>query len=268
MIYIFLSHDVDWGRSGPPVSHVLARRERFDERILKNCNSVNLYYNFPEYIEIEEKSQVRSTFFFRTYVEGSEGSPPAYHVEEYKEEIKSLLRGGWEVGLHLDPVSYRSVKRIQAEKKALEDVSGVPIWANRVHYTLNNRTLHRNLEKLSFKYDSFAKFCRAGIDEQDFGYFKRGNLVVFPITLMDALAFAHMAPSENDVLPLIRNAVNKCREMPREKRIMSIIWHDCVLKMKKGRLFPEILKYLISLKDVEVRRGIDLFEMIEKGMLQ
>lgn len=267
MTYVFLSHDVEWGRSGPPVSHVLDRKERFDPEILKSCHSQNLYYNFPEYMEIEERFHVRSTFFFRTYVESSEDSPPPYRVEEYKEEIRSLLRGGWELGLHLDRVSYRSVRRIQAERKALEDVSRVSIWASRVHYTLNNSTLHKNLQKLSFKYDSSAKFCRNEVAEKDFGYFERGNLVVFPITLMDALIFAYMAKSENEVLPLIRYAVNTCRRLPREKRIMTIIWHDSVLKMKKGRLFPVILKYLVSLKDVEVRRGIDLFEMIEKEML-
>ena len=29
MQYIFLSHDVDWRRQGPPIEHVLARKDRF-----------------------------------------------------------------------------------------------------------------------------------------------------------------------------------------------------------------------------------------------
>lgn len=111
MIYVFLSHDVDWEKAGPPISHILARRERFYEDILKNCQLRNPYYNLPEYMEIEEKFCVRSTFFFRTYVKDTIHSPPPYHVEEYKAEIRSLLSGGWEVGLHLDPASYKSIKR-------------------------------------------------------------------------------------------------------------------------------------------------------------
>lgn len=55
MIYVFLSHDVDWGRKGAPVSHIMARKERFEEKILRNLESKNPYYNFPEYMELEEK---------------------------------------------------------------------------------------------------------------------------------------------------------------------------------------------------------------------
>ena len=268
MIYVFLSHDVDWGKAGPPVSHILARRERFDEDILKNCESKNPYYNFPEYMEIEEKFRVRSTFFFRTYVKDAIYPPPPYHVEEYKQEIRSLLSGGWEIGLHLDPASYKSIKMVQKEKKTLEDVAKVPIYANRVHYTMNNDLLHKNLEELSFKYDSSAKFSREKSVDDDFGYFKKGKLVIFPITIMDALAFTYIAMSENEVISLVKHTVNKCRKLPEEKRIITIIWHDCVLKMKKGRCYQQILEYLTSLRDIAVKRGIDLFEMIEKGTMQ
>ena len=267
MIYVFLSHDVDWGRAGPSISHIMARKERFDENVLKNCQSRNLYYNLPEYMETEEKFRVRSTFFFRTCVEGAIYPPPPYHVEEYKAEIRSLLSGGWEVGLHLDPVSCKSIEMIQKERKALEDITGAPIYANRVHYTMNNDTLYENLQKLSFKYDSSAKFNREKIVDEDFGYFKKGKLVIFPITIMDALAFTYLAKSENEVIDMVKHTVTKCRKLPQEKRIITIIWHDCVLKMKKGRCYQQILEYLTSLKDVAIKRGIDLFEMIEKGIV-
>jgi len=267
MIYIFLSHDVEWGRIGPPISHILARRERFDEHILKKCQSSNPYYNFPEYMEIEEKLGVRSTFFFRTYVKNTSYPPPPYHVEEYKSEIRSLIRGGWEVGLHLDPSSYKSTRMIQQEKKTLENVAGVLIHGNRVHYTMNNDLLHKNLQKLSFKYDSSAKFSRDKIVDEDFGYFKKEKLVIFPITIMDALAFTYFVKNENAVFGFVKNVVSRCRKLPRKARIMTIVWHDCVLKMKKGRRYAEVLEYLTSLKNAEVKRGIDLFEMVDEGVL-
>jgi len=268
MIYVFLSHDVDWGKAGPPASHILARKDRFDEDILKKCQSENLYYNFPEYMDVEEKFSVRSTFFFRTYIKNSVRSPPPYHVEEYEEEIRSLLRGGWEIGLHLDPSSFEHIGKIKLEKKALERVAGIAINGNRVHYTMHNDVLYANLQKLSFKYDSSAKFNREKIVEEDFGFFKRGKLVVFPITIMDALTFTYFARDESEVVTMVKHVVDKCKNLQHEKRIMTILWHDCVLRMKMGRLYPEVLRYLTSLKDIEFRRGIDLFEMVEKGMIQ
>jgi len=263
MIYVFLSHDVDWGKAGPPVSHILARRERFDEDILKNCESKNPYYNFPEYMEIEEKFRVRSTFFFRTYVKDAIYPPPPYHVEEYKEEIRSLLSGGWEIGLHLDPASCKSIKMIQKEKKALEDVARVPIYANRVHYTMNNDLLHKNLEELSFKYDSSAKFNREKIVDDDFGYFKKRKLVIFPITIMDALIFYYNVKTEADVLRIIKYAINTCEKMRRKDKIVTLIWHVHSLKMKYGRKYSEVLEYMVSRKNLYIKRGVDLANTIE-----
>ena len=71
MQYIFLSHDVDWRRQGPPIEHILERKDRFDSEIFTNTKPENLYRNIPEYMELEEKFGIRSTFFFRTlYEEG------------------------------------------------------------------------------------------------------------------------------------------------------------------------------------------------------
>ena len=74
MQYIFLSHDVDWRRQGPPVKHILERKDRFDSEIFTNTKPENLYRNIPEYMELEEKFGIRSTFFFRTlYENGNKG---------------------------------------------------------------------------------------------------------------------------------------------------------------------------------------------------
>jgi peptidoglycan/xylan/chitin deacetylase (PgdA/CDA1 family) len=261
---VFLSHDVDWGKSGPPISHIVARKERFDEGILENCRSSNLYYNFDEYMRIEDRFGVKSTFFFRTYVKDSIHSPPSYYAEEYQKEIRTLLKGGWEIGLHMDPASYASIDKIRKEKRGLEEVTGQPVYGNRVHYTMNNDILHANLQELSFKYDASAKTTRERIVDDDFGYFRRDRLLVFPITVMDALMFAYIAKEEKQVVDVVRQAVNRCRGLPKDKRVMTIIWHDCALKMKKGRRYPDVLKYLASVREVEMVRGIDLVERIEK----
>jgi peptidoglycan/xylan/chitin deacetylase (PgdA/CDA1 family) len=267
MIFVFLSHDVDWGKEGAPIAHIMARKERFDEEVLRKCASENPYYNFPEYMEIEERFGVRSTFFFRTYVSGAPFPPPSYHVEEYNHEIKSLVKGGWEIGLHMDPSSHSKCGVMKKEKEALEDIADVPVYGNRVHYTMNNDVLYRNLQKVGFKYDSSAKFSRERIVKRDFGYFKKSRLIVFPMTIMDTLAFTYLAVGEEDVVKLIKKVLGICDKLQRKDKVITILWHDCVLKMRKGRLYPEVLEYLTSRKDIEIKRGIDLVNMIEEGSL-
>ena len=66
--HIFLSHDVDWRIQGASYYQILSRRDRFDDKIIKNAKIKNPYYNIPEYIEIEEKYGIRSTFFLEQYM--------------------------------------------------------------------------------------------------------------------------------------------------------------------------------------------------------
>ena len=67
--YVFLGHDVDWRKQGASLEHIMARKERFEPSVLEECNKKNPYYNIPDYMEIEEKFGVKSTFFFRTKYE-------------------------------------------------------------------------------------------------------------------------------------------------------------------------------------------------------
>ena len=92
--FVFLSHDVDWRRSGPPRQHILDRRDRFDESVLENLDSANPYDNFDEIMSIEERHGCRSTFFFRTRYEGGD-------FREYRDQIRELEDSGWEIGLQI-----------------------------------------------------------------------------------------------------------------------------------------------------------------------
>jgi len=176
-----------------------------------------------------------------------------------------MLSKGWEVGLHSDFISHNNLERLEQEKKELEAVAGTKIFGNRVHYTLKNSPIFGNLKKLGFKYDSSVKHQREKISEKDFGYFLKEGIIVFPITIMDALIFTYNVKTEVDVLKIIKYTINTCERMPRRDKIITLIWHDCSLKMKFGRKYPEVLGYLVSRKNLHVKRGIDLANMIENG---
>lgn len=270
-IFVLLSHDVEWGKQGAPLSHILERKERFDENILKDLERKNPYQNIPELLEMEEKLGVRSTFFFRTHVKDSQHPPPPYDLSEYKQDIKHMISKGWEVGLHSDMTSYNNFAQLKREKANLEEIAGTKIWGNRVHYTIgntSNTTFFQNLHRLGFKYDSSVKYKRGEIFEEDFGYFLKEGIIVFPITIMEALIFYYNVKTETEILKTIKHTIKVCQKLSEKSKIVTIDWHDCSLKMKYGRKYPEVLSYLASQKDVHIKRGIDLASMIEKGEIQ
>jgi peptidoglycan/xylan/chitin deacetylase (PgdA/CDA1 family) len=265
-IFVLLSHDVEWGKGGAPISHILARKERFDGSILKNLDKINPYQNISEILEIEDSLGLKSTFFFRTRVRESQHPPPPYDLNEYKSDIRSMLSRGWEVGLHSDFVSHNNLERLKKEKEELEVIAGTKIFGNRVHYTIGNARhtpLFQNLKKLGFKYDSSVKYQREKISEKDFGHFLREGIIVFPITIMDALIFYYNVKTEADVLRIIKYAINTCEKMRRKDKIVTLIWHVHSLKMKYGRKYSEVLEYMVSRKNLYIKRGVDLANMIE-----
>ena len=253
--YVFLGHDVDWRKQGASLEHIMARKERFEPAVLEECGKKNPYYNIPDYMELEEKFGVKSTYFFRTKYEDGD-------FADYEDDIRSLIDGGWEVGLHLDPSSINETKKILEEKTKLESISKTEIKSNRVHYLGFNDDLPNKLQELGFVYDSSVRRSKDRIDENEMGYFKYGNLIEFPITIMDAYLFTHMKIKEEQIIPTFESTLKLGRAVNDSFNVITVIWHDNVLKMKGGRMYKEILEYLTSQDDVSILRGIDLASLI------
>ena len=263
-IRVFLSHDVDWGKAGAPIPHVLARRDRFDETALENLENKNPYQNISEILEIEEGLGLRSTFFFRTRMD-SKHPPPAYDIQEYRSDIREMIAGGWEVGLHSDPLSSGNLERLKVEKSNLEEVSGKKVMGNRTHYTIdekNHELLLDNLAALGFSYDTSIKYNRDQLTERDLGYSAWKGMLVYPIGLMDALMFRGLV-KEEQVLEKVKETIAMCRSLP-SKRVLTVIWHNCSLKMEFGRRYSEVVEYLASEESVEIMTGAELTETLRR----
>jgi peptidoglycan/xylan/chitin deacetylase (PgdA/CDA1 family) len=254
--YIFLSHDVDWRKQGAPLEHIYARKDRFDKETLDNAKIKNPYYNIPMYMELEEKFNVRSTFFFRTIYENG-------NYIDYEDDIRSLIKGGWEIGLHSDPSSISDIDKIRSEKTKLEDLTKTTINANRVHYLGFNNELPENLQKLGFVYDSSKRTSKDRIDKNEMGYYKFDKLIEFPITLMDAYMFTYMKIEEEQIIPTFKSTLDYGRKLNSDFNIITVIWHDNVLQMKGGRAYKNILEFLTSQEDVKISKGIDLTKMVQ-----
>ena len=249
-----MSHDVDWRRQGPPIEHVLARKDRFDPQIFENTKPENLYRNIPEYMELEEKFGIRSTFFFRTTYENGD-------VIDYEDDIKLLQESNWEIGLHTDPSSIDDIEKIRLEKEKLESITKKPIFGNRVHFLNYNSELLNKLEKLDFSYDSSLRHSKDRIDEKEMGYSRINGMIEFPVTLMDAYLFTYMKIKEEKIISEFEKTLDLGRSLS-ENNVISVIWHDNVLKMKGGRMYQKILEFLTSQDDVKIMRGIDLVKIL------
>jgi len=255
MQYIFLSHDVDWRRKGPSVEHILERKDRFERELFEKTKPENLYRNIPEYMEIEEKFNIRSTFFFRTFYENGD-------VLDYEDDIKQLQKSNWEIGLHTDPSSIDDLDKIRLEKEKLESITGKQIIGNRVHFLNYNLELPKKLEKLGFNYDSSLRHSKDRIDEKEMGYSRIHGIIEFPVTLMDAYLFTYMKIREEKIISEFQKTLDLGRSLS-ENNVISVIWHENVLKMKGGRVYKQILEFLTSQDDVEIKRGIDLVKILK-----
>ena len=252
MQYIFLSHDVDWRRQGPSIEHILERKDRFDTEIFANTKPENLYRNIPEYMKLEEKFGIRSTFFFRTLYEDG-------NVDDYEDDILALQEGGWEIGLHTDPQSVNDIEKIKQEKEKLESLTKKPIVGNRVHFLNYNSQLLKKLKNLDFSYDSSLRYSKDKIDEKEMGASFIDGIVEFPVTLMDAYLFTHMQIKEENIISEFKKTLEIGRNFS-DENVISVIWHDNVLKMKGGRMYKKILEFLVSQDDVMISKGMDIMK--------
>ncbi len=249
IVKVFLSHDVDWSKRGPPKSHVLKRLNRFPDEVksLVILKGYNPYYCIPDIMDLEERYGFKSTFFFRVrYDDGST-------VLDYEDDIKSLIRGGWEVGLHVnDPLS------IESEIKSLE-LLNVRVLGARVHYLRLAPTYFERLAELGVLYDSSVKFCKSDVVHYDTLPLRLCGVWVFPITIMDAYMFTYMRIAEDKVVSAVAKAIDVAR---RVSGIVTIDWHQCSLKMIGGRKYADILEMLSSRDDVMVLRGCDVARLV------
>lgn len=257
VVKVILTHDIDYPPQGPGLEHILARRDRFSEEVISKVigEGYNPYFGIPDLISFEEDYGFKSTFFFRSiYDDGT-------IVKAYEDVLRELNRGGWEVSLHIN--NSRSLEAILMEKKILEDVLGLNVYGSRVHKLDINIEELPMLVKAGFKYDSSITFNKYDVDAKNSGFFDAGGIIEFPITIMDAYLFTYMKASEDKVLSYIDRALN----IGLNSGLITILWHDCSIKMKGGRVYPKILELLQSKDSVEVVRMMDAYKMIVRGLI-
>ena len=144
----------------------------------------------------------------------------------------------------------------------MESLTRRPIVGNRVHFLNYNSELPKKLNELGFLYDTSLRHTKDKIDEKEMGYSIINDLVEFPVTLMDAYLFTHMRIKEEEIISEFKKTLEIGRNFSKEN-VISVLWHDNVLKMKGGRMYKQILEFLTSQEDVKILPGKELVKILK-----
>jgi len=218
----------------------------------------NPYWTFEELMRLEEKLDVRSTFYFlKETAKVDIFKPSTWHHYarryDFKEPdvagiIRKLSSNGWEVGLHGSYESYQDKEKLKHEKKELEDVLGKRVSGIRQHHlNLKIPETWEYQEEAGFEYDTSLGFKGGeGIGFRwgtcfPFHPFNNGrimSILEIPVTIMDI----SVTPD--------RNGWERCLEVINTVEeyggVLTLLWHHTVFNEKEYPGMRELYEKIIS----------------------
>src|SRR5688500_92423 len=104
------------------------------------------------------------------------------------------------------------------------------------------------------------------ISIDDMNYIKIDGIIEFPITIMDTYLFSYLGVTVEDILDIFQETISTVTSKNEYDniKVITLLWHDTVLKLIGGRMYKNILEYLTSKNNIKIMRGIDLVNMINK----
>ena len=237
MLKVALTHDVD------RIDKTFQYITRFGTNIkqyrsynlsswLSNIINPKAYFMIKDVMEIEEKYDVKSTFFFLEEsipfnlfrISNWPLSMGYYKLNDprLRNIYPKLLAGGWEIGLHGSYLSYADYFLLTKEKKLLEDAIESPVFGIRQHFLNLSDETWSIQAKAGFKYDASWGYTRAiGFKEnkwREFKPLKNSDFKVVPLALMD---FCVMQTGK--YLPKVIDTIEKCIA---NDGILVLNWHQ------------------------------------------
>ena len=204
MLNVALTHDVDRiDKTFQYITRFGTNLKQFRNYSLRswmsNIFNPKAYYMIRDIMEIEEKHDVKSTFFFL-----QESIPfNLFHISNWplslgyyrlndkrlKKIYPVMLSGEWEIGLHGSYLSYENYDLLVKEKNLLENTIESPVYGIRQHFLNLSANTWSYQAKAGFKYDTSWGYTRAiGFRDhqyQEFEPLKNSDFKVIPLALMD-----------------------------------------------------------------------------------
>ena len=210
--------------------------------------------NFKSIIELEEKYQAKSAFYFLS--DKVDFKRPRYEIEEYENEVCYIIDQGWEVGLHGSYFFFNDVANIKQQKEKIERIIHKKISGFRYHY-------------LRFKIpDTWVALSQAGFRyDTTFGYhdmigFRNGmcypfhpfdlnqdkfiNIIEIPLIIMDEALF-RLAHSFDKAWRFTKELIDITEKF---NGVLTVNWHNNAFTLsyneERKRLYEKILEYSYS----------------------
>lgn len=258
MLKVALTHDVDRAyKTYQYVTRMLRYLKRANlkevvQELVSITDYADVFWNFPEIMEMEEGFGVRSTFFFL-----NESIPfELFNINNWKLSlgrykysdkrirsiISSLDKNGWEIGVHGSYNSYNNLELLLDEKQSLEHIVGHAVHGIRQHYlNMNDRTWQIQREA-GFRYDSTWGYTdKLGYKDDIVAPFHPFNdsFTEFPLSIMDS---CYMEDPMRDVkvLELIKATDDK-------DGILVLNWHSNSYNPRDYPGYKESYKKMIEL---------------------
>ena len=259
----FLTHDVDnidknfWLVSSK-ILHLLKKPSLIKLRSLLNILKTDKYHywNFEEYIKLENKYNAKSIFYFLGGKRGRYGA--RYNWGRLKNIFHYIQKRGWGVGLHANYYYFDDTSNLKMNKEILELVSNSKIIGNRTHYLRFKipETFHKLIES-NIKYDTSIGYpdrvgFRAGFafPYKPFNIERNEviNIIEIPLIIMDVVLFAQFGQDKERILRKIKELINKVEGVG---GYITINWHNIYLSNEEfngcREMYEEILNYICAL---------------------
>ncbi|WP_254270973.1 polysaccharide deacetylase family protein [Haloarcula marina] len=258
-----LTHDVDRPyKTYQSLFYALTRRD--PSHLLDLAPHRTPYWTFDDLLDFEREAGVRSAFYMLDEqslfgdrpmsewltMEGWQLFAGRYDLEDdrIRRLIRTLRRGGWEVGLHGSYEAVNDRDRLRAEKDRLEGVLGEPVVGGRQHYLrLERPETWEHYRAIGLQYDTtLGSPTEYGFTD---GYHPfrpfDDEFVVFPLTVMEA---ALPDPAED-----FDRAWAECESLLDEAddndAVMTALWHPRYFSDDHpgfGRLYRRLVEAALS----------------------
>jgi peptidoglycan/xylan/chitin deacetylase (PgdA/CDA1 family) len=224
---------------------VFAVRNRFSssDLVLAVLGLRSLYNNIALVAAIENKRGVRSSFYVLT---------SNYNLGKISAELAKLAADGWEVGLHGEFGTHDSKEKMEDDISRFKKALGFNPAGVREHFLrFDFENTWRLASDAGFAYDTTTGArdtlgFRIGLctpfhpPGEDWAPMK---LLELPLVLMDTTLWGYLKLSEEDGLTRTRGLISLVRATG---GLFTLLWHQESLRMKGGRIYPQILDDLVA----------------------
>jgi len=201
---------------------------KLSECLIPLSGETDPYWSFDNLISLEKELGYKSSFYFFT-------DNKRYKISDKKTKkmIKNICENGWDVGLHSSFESYNNLKKIEIEKKSIDNILGKPANGVRQHFLMFNPSNNWiNYEKAGFNYDTTLGFAdhygfRASTSfpyhPYNFLEDKKASILEIPIIVMDGSFFHYLDYSSEEAYNSTISTVNTIKET---NGICVMLWHS------------------------------------------